>query len=64
MRCVSLLGERPMHRLASQPDTDLAGLAGAYAYGLARYHAFVDGNKRVAFQSMLVFLGLNGFWLQ
>ena len=29
-------------------QTDLAELAAAYAFGLARNHAFVDGNKRIA----------------
>ena len=41
-------------------QTDLAALAAAYAFGLARNHAFVDGNKRIAFQSMMVFLRGNG----
>jgi len=36
--------------------TDMAALAAAYAFGLARNHAFVDGNKRIAFQAMMVFL--------
>lgn len=35
-------------------------LASAYAFGLARGHGFVDGNKRAAFQVTYVFLGLNG----
>jgi death on curing protein len=39
---------------------DLAELAAAYGYGLARNHAFVDGNKRIAFLAMVTFLGLNG----
>jgi len=41
-------------------QTDMAALAAAYAYGLARNHAFVDGNKRIAFHAMMVFLRLNG----
>ena len=36
--------------------TDIAALAAAYAFGLARNHAFVDGNKRIAFHAMMVFL--------
>jgi death-on-curing protein len=40
-------------------EADLAVLAAAYAFGLARNHAFVDGNKRISFAAMLVFLGLN-----
>ena len=35
-------------------------VAASYAYGLARNHSFVDGNKRVAFMAMTVFLRLNG----
>jgi death-on-curing protein len=38
---------------------DLAALAAAYAFGLARNHAFVDGNKRIAFHAMMVFLRVN-----
>jgi death-on-curing protein len=41
-------------------QTDLAGLAAAYAFGLAGNHAVVDGNKRIAFQAMMVFLRGNG----
>jgi len=41
-------------------ERDLAALAAAYAFGLARDHAFVDGNKRVALAALIVFLGLNG----
>jgi death on curing protein len=37
-------------------QTDLVALAAAYAFGLARNHAFVDGNKRIAFHAMMVFL--------
>ena len=51
---------RPRQRLAHEPSADLAGLAAAYGFGLARDHPFVDGNKRVAFLAMAVFLGLNG----
>ena len=35
-------------------------MAAAYGFGIARNHPFVDGNKRVAFQAMYLFLGLNG----
>src|SRR5256885_3621321 len=41
-------------------DSDMASLAAAYAFGLARNHAFVDGNKRIAFHAMMVFLRHNG----
>lgn len=51
---------RPQRKLDYEPESDLATLAAAYGFGLARNHAFVDGNKRVAFMAMYVFLGLNG----
>ena len=41
-------------------ESDLAALAAAYAFGISRNHPFVDGNKRAAFASIIVFLGLNG----
>ncbi len=40
--------------------TDLVRLAASYAFGLAKNHAFVDGNKRVAFISAGIFLRING----
>lgn len=52
---------RPVHRWNYEEDTDLAALAAAYCYGIARNHPFVDGNKRMAFLSAYVFLGLNGW---
>src|SRR2546430_10806758 len=49
---------RPLNRAAyGKPDT--AELAAAYAYGLATNHPFVDGNKRVAFVALELFLALN-----
>lgn len=51
--------ERPKNRFHYEPDSDLAALAAAYGFGVARNHPFIDGNKRVAFQLMYVFLGLN-----
>jgi death-on-curing protein len=49
---------RPKNQYAYK-DADLASQGAAYAFGIARNHPFVDGNKRTAFASMLVFLGLN-----
>ena len=40
-------------------ETDLAALAAAYAFGLARNHSFVDGNKRIAFVAVMAFLRKN-----
>lgn len=41
-------------------QAQLDELAAAYAFGLAKNHAFVDGNKRIAFMAMMVFLHKNG----
>ena len=40
-------------------NADLPTLAAAYAFGIAKNHPFVDGNKRVALLSLVTFLGLN-----
>ena len=50
---------RPRNIFAYDGDTDLARLAAAYAIGIARNHPFADGNKRVAFLSIGLFLRLN-----
>lgn len=52
---------RAKQRLAYEPTVDLAGLAATYGHGLARSHPFNDGNKRIAFVTMGVLLGLNGY---
>jgi death-on-curing protein len=54
----SALG-RPMNR-AAYGEVDLAELAAAYAFEIAKNHPFVDGNKRAALLALVVFLGLNG----
>ena len=41
-------------------ETDMAALAAAYAFGIARNHPFVDGNKRVSLLTLIIFLRLNG----
>lgn len=51
---------RPRNRWEYAEDVNLSGLAAAYGYGLAKNHGFVDGNKRVGFMAMYVFLRLNG----
>ncbi len=43
---------------------DAAGLAAAYAFGIARNHPFADGNKRTAWVSARLFLALNGHVLE
>jgi death on curing protein len=54
----SALG-RPINRWHYE-NADMAQLAAAYAFGIARNHPFVDGNKRTAFAALMVFLRLNG----
>ena len=52
---------RAQNRLANaQPRPDLAASGAAYAYGIARDHPFVDGNKRTALVAARTFLLLNG----
>ena len=47
--------------LAADTDAGLPRIAAAYAFGISKAHAFVDGNKRTAFVTALTFLRLNGF---
>lgn len=52
--------ERPKNRFFYDGEDDLAALAATYAVGVASNHPFVDGNKRAAYQSLILFLALNG----
>jgi death on curing protein len=51
---------RPINKFLYEDCKDLAALAAAYGFGLARNHVFVDGNKRAAFLAIGVFLRING----
>ena len=51
--------ERSVNKWRDQ-QAELPELGAGYAFGLARNHAFVDGNKRVAFMALVVFLIKNG----
>ncbi len=51
---------RPQNRKVYDNTSDVIDLAAAYGYGLTTSHPFADGNKRVGFLAMYVFLGLNG----
>jgi death-on-curing protein len=53
---------RPINRWA-YGDEDPASLAAAYAFGVARNHPFVDGNKRTAWVLARLFLARNGYEL-
>ena len=50
---------RPQN-LAAYKEADIAALAAAYCFGIAKNHPFVDGNKRAAFLAAGLFLLLNG----
>ncbi|MCL2297286.1 MAG: type II toxin-antitoxin system death-on-curing family toxin [Proteobacteria bacterium] len=50
-------------QLHSDGNPDAADLAASYAYGLARNHGFMDGNKRTAWVAARLFLALNGYQL-
>jgi death on curing protein len=49
---------RPINKFGYR-ESDMAALAGAYGFGIAKNHPFIDGNKRTALAAMIVFLGLN-----
>jgi death-on-curing protein len=51
--------ERPINKWHYE-QAELPELAAAYAFGLAKNHAFVDGNKRIAFMNIMLFLRKNG----
>lgn len=50
---------RARNKWAYEDESDLAVLAAAYGYGIATSHPFRDGNKRIAFLAMVIFLGVN-----
>ncbi len=54
---------RPQNLALYNDKADISDLAASYAYGLAKNHPFVDGNKRAAFLSVGMFLGINGYRL-
>lgn len=54
---------RPKNQFAYATELDVATLAAAYGFGLAKNHPFVDGNKRIAFIATATFLRLNGYRL-
>ena len=54
---------RPQNLFHYENVEDVARLAANYTFGLAKNHAFIDGNKRIAFIAAGVFLRLNGYRL-
>ena len=55
---------RPRNQWHYQAATDVAALAAAYGWGLANNHPYRDGNKRIAFLTMAIFMELNGHRLE
>ena len=51
---------RPRQKWDHVNRVDVAVLAAAYGFGLARNHPYYDGNKRMAFLAIVTFLGING----
>jgi death-on-curing protein len=51
--------DRPRNKW-SYEQAELPELAAAYAYGMARNHPFIDGNKRTSLLALYTFLGING----
>ena len=54
---------RARNKWEYEPDVDIATLGAAYGFGIVTSHPYRDGNKRIAFLAMVVFLGLNGHTL-
>lgn len=52
---------RPQNLNAYGEDVDIAALAASYAFGIAKNHPFLDGNKRTALVVSVSFLNLNGY---
>jgi death on curing protein len=52
---------RPRQKWQYDAKADIAALAAAYGFGLARNHPYRDGNKRIAFLALYTFLGVNGW---
>ena len=55
--------QRPINK-TSYGTPDLFELAAAYAYGIARNHPFIDGNKRTALVASRTFLLINGYQIK
>ena len=54
---------RPVDKFGYDPQAALGTLGAAYAFGIAKNHAFLDGNKRTAWAACVLFLKINGIEL-
>ena len=52
---------RPLQKWHCADQSDIPSLAAAYAFGLVRNHPYRDGNKRIGFLAMVIFLEINRF---
>lgn len=52
---------RPENLFAYGENVDVADLAASYAFGIAKNHPFLDGNKRTSLVAAATFLNLNGY---
>lgn len=52
---------RPQNLNSYGDGVDISALAASYAFGIAKNHPFLDGNKRTALVVSIAFLNLNGF---
>jgi death on curing protein len=55
--------EHARMRWSSEPESSIPELAACYGFGLAKNHAMLDGNERLAFLAIGVFLRANGYRL-
>lgn len=55
---------RPVNHWQYEPSTDAVELAATYGWGLTTSHPYRDGNKRIGFLAMAIFLALNGLELE
>jgi death on curing protein len=55
---------RAVHKWSYDSAPDLATLAAAYGFGIAKNHPFLDGNKRAALMAIYTFLAVNGLELE
>ncbi len=55
---------RPQQLAHYNPEVVLSELAASYGFGLIKNHCFSDGNKRIAFYAVFIFLQINGYELR
>lgn len=55
--------DRPRNKFAYEDELDICDLAAAYGFGLTKNHPFHDGNKRIAFLAVGLFLAINSYEL-